>query len=179
MALFGKSRDINLFHTINSELLKDIIQTEVAYYKFALEQTTSNVYGESMGKVYYEPMKIACLIDRQDEAWSSDDFGSDMNQTMTFNFLKNELIDINLVPQVGDILLFRNNFYETDSRSENQLIMGRDKDYALSTETTEHGDSFSIILNAHISRVEKLNLIPLRGGKYPITIKLSGGTANS
>ena len=43
MALFGKSRDINLFHTINFELLKDIIQTEIAYYKFALERTTSNV----------------------------------------------------------------------------------------------------------------------------------------
>ena len=43
MALFGGQRDINLFHTINSELLKDIIQTEVAYYKFALEQTTINV----------------------------------------------------------------------------------------------------------------------------------------
>tara|TARA_R110002051_G_scaffold175845_1_gene245993 strand:- start:2515 stop:3054 length:540 start_codon:yes stop_codon:yes gene_type:complete len=179
MALFGKSRDINLFHTINSELLKDIIQTEVAYYKFALEQTTSNVYGESMGKVYYEPMKIACLIDRQNEVWSSDDFGSDMNQSVTFNFLKNELIDINLVPQVGDILLFRNNFYETDSRSENQFIMGRDSNYALSTETTEHGDSFSIILSTHISRVEKLNLIPLRGGKYPSTTKLDGGNANS
>jgi len=102
-----------------------------------------------------------------------------MNQAMTFNFLKNELIDINLVPQVGDILLFRNNFYETDSRSENQLIMGRDSNYALSTETTEHGDSFSIILSAHISRVEKLNLIPLRGGKYPSTTKLDGGNANS
>ena len=171
MALFGKSRDINLFHTINSELLKDIIQTEVAYYKFALEQTTSNVYGESMGKVYYEPMKISCLINREDQSWSSDN--------VTFNFLKNELIDINLVPQVGDILLFRNNFYETDSRSENQFIMGRDSNYALSTETTEHGDSFSIILSTHISRVEKLNLIPLRGGKYPSTTKLDGGNANS
>ena len=179
MALFGKNRDINLFHTINSELLKDIIQTEVAYYKFALEQTTSNVYGESMGKVYYEPMKIACLINREDQSWSSDDFGSDMNQSITFNFLKNELLDINLVPQVGDILLFRNNFYETDSKSENQFFMGRDPNYALATETTEHGDSFSIILSAHISRVEKLNLIPLRGGKYPTTTKLSGGTANS
>ena len=87
MALFGKSRDINLFHTINSELLKDIIQTEIAYYKFALEQTTSNVYGESMGKVYYEPMKIACLIDKQDQAWSSDDFGSDVNQEISFKFV--------------------------------------------------------------------------------------------
>ena len=71
-------RDINLFHTINSELLKDIIQTEIAYYKFALEQTNVNVYGEAPGKNYYEPMKIACLIERGDQVWSSDDFGSDI-----------------------------------------------------------------------------------------------------
>ena len=179
MALFGKNRDVNLFHTINSELIKDIIQTEVDYYKFALEQTTSNVYGESMGKNYYEPMKIACLIDRQDQTWASDAFGSDINQTVDFRFLKQELLTINLIPEVGDILLFRNNFYEADSKIENQLIMGRDKDYALSTETSTHGDSFSIILNTHISRVEKLNLIPLRGGKYPEIIKPYGGIANT
>ena len=178
MALFGKSRDINLFHTINSELLKDIIQTEVAYYKFALEQTVANVYGESMGKNYYEPLKIACLIERQDQAWASDDFGSDVNQTVGFRFLKNELIDINLIPEVGDILLFRNNFYEIDSKIENQLIMGRDKDYAISKETIEHGESFSVLVNTHISRVEKLNLIPLRSGKYPDTIKIDSGNAN-
>jgi hypothetical protein len=178
MALFGKNRDINLFHTINSELIKDIIQTEVAYYKFALEQTTSNVYGEAMGKNYYEPMKISCLIDREDHSWSSDDFGSDINQTISFSFLKYELKTLNLIPEVGDILLFRNNFYEVDSRNENQLILGRDPNYAMSTETTNHGDSFSIIVNTHISRVEKLNLIPLREGKYPTITKVDGGIAN-
>jgi len=178
MALFGGARDINLFHTINSELLKDIIQTEVAYYKFALEQTTVNVYGEAPGKNYFEPLKIACLISRNDQEWSSDDFGSDINQSLSFRFLKNELFTINLIPEVGDLLLFRNNFYEVDSRIENQLILGRDKDYAISTETTNFGDSFSILLNTHISRVEKLNLIPLREGKYPVTEKLDGGTAN-
>ena len=178
MALFGKNRDINLFHTINDELLKDIIQTEVAYYKFALEQTTSNVYGESMGKNYYEPMKIACLIDRQDQTWASDAFGSDINQTVDFRFLKQELLTINLIPEVGDILLFRNNFYEVDSRVENQLIMGRDKDYAISVETAHFGESFSVLVSAHISRVEKLNLVPLRGGAYPTTTKLDGGIAN-
>ena len=178
MALFGGSRDINLFHTINSELLKDIIQTEVAYYKFALDQTTSNVYGESVGKNYFEPLKIACLISRADQDWSSDDFGSDINQTIDFRFLKEELKSINLLPEVGDILLFRNNFYEIDTRIENQLILGRDPDYAISTETIDFGDSFSILINTHISRVEKLNLIPLREGKYPTTEKLDGGTAN-
>ena len=178
MALFGGSRDISLFHNLNNELLKDIIQTEIAYYKFALEQTATNVYGEAPGKNYYEPLKIACLIDRSDQTWTSDDFGSDVNQSHNFMFLKNELKDINLIPEVGDILLFRNNFFEVDSRTENQLIMGRDKDYAISTETIDFGESFSIILNTHISRVEKLNLIPLRGGKYPTTTKVDGGTKN-
>ena len=178
MALFGGKRDINLFHTINGELLKDIIQTEVAYYKFALEQTKTNVYGEAPGKNFFEPLKIACLIDRQDQAWSSDVFGSDINQTILFRFLKEELKDINLTPEVGDLLLFRNNFYEVDSRVENQLILGRDPDYAIASETTSFGDSFSIVINTHISRVDKLNLIPLRGAKYPSIVKSDGKTSN-
>ena len=179
MALFGGSRDVSLFHNLNKELINDIIQTEIAYYKFALEQTKANVYGEAPGKNYYEPLKIACLIDRQDQAWSSDAFGSDVNQTVGFRFLKQSLQDINLIPEVGDLLLFKNNFYEVDSRIENQLILGRDPDYAIATETTDFGKSFSIIINTHISRVEKLNLIPLREGKYPTTTKLDGGIANT
>ena len=179
MALFGNSRDVSLFHNINGELLNDIIQTEIAYYKFALEQTVSNVYGEAPGKNYYEPIKLACLIDRTDQAWSADDFGSDVNQVVSFAFLKKELKDINLIPEVGDILLFRNNFYEVDTKVENQLILGRDPDYAISTETIDFGDSFSIVVSAHISRVEKLNLVPLRAGVYPSLDKLDGGTANS
>ena len=54
----------------------------------------------------------------------------------------------------------------------------RDKDYAISTETADHGASFSISVTANMSRVEKLNLIPLRGGKYPTTTKSDGGIAN-
>ena len=178
MALFGGSRDVSLFHNLNKELINDIIQTEIAYYKFALEQTKINVYGEAPGKQYFEPLKIACLIDKQDQDWSVDDFGPNVNQSISFRFLKNELKDINLVPEIGDLLLFKNNFYEVDAKVENQLILGRDPDYAISTETIDFGDSFSILLSTHISRVEKLNLIPLRGGKYPSTTQLDGGTVN-
>ena len=178
MALFGGSRDISLFNSISKELINDIIQSEVGYYKFALEKTTSNVYGESQGKVYYEPVRIACLMNREDQSWSSDDFGSDVNQTLNFRFLKEELKDINLVPEVGDILLFRNNFHEVDSKIENQLILSKDPDYAISTGTTDFGNSHSIILNTHISGIERLNLIPLRGGKYPSTTKITDGIAN-
>ncbi len=178
MALFGGSRDISLFNTLNKELINDIIQTEIGYYKFVLEKTTSNIYGESMGKMFYEPVRIACLINREDQSWSSDDFGSDIDQSVNFRFLKEGLKDINLFPEIGDILLFRNNFYEVDSKIENELILGKDPDYAISTGTLDFGNSHSVILNAHLSRVEKLNLIPLRGGKYPSTNKITDGTAN-
>ena len=159
MALFGGNRDVDLFKTINNELLKDILQLEVAYYKFALAQTAINVYGEAPGKNYYEPMGIACLHSRSDQSWSSDEFGPDVNQTINFTFLRKEFIELNLFSDVGDLILFRNNFYEVDSRIENQLVLGKDPDYA-------------------ISRVEKLNLIPLRGGKYPTTTKINDGEAN-
>ena len=178
MALFGGSRDISLFNTVSKELINDIIQLEVGYYKFALERTTANVYGESMGKMFYEPVRIACLMKKEDQSWSSDDFGSDVNQTIDFRFLKEELKGINLVPEVGDLLLFKNNFYEVDTRVENQLILGKDPDYAISTGATDFGNSHSIILTGHLSTVEKLNLIPLRGGKYPTTTKVTDGIAN-
>ena len=53
MALFGRKRDVSLIKNISKELINDIIQTEIAYYKFALEQTSTNVYGEAPGKNYY------------------------------------------------------------------------------------------------------------------------------
>ena len=56
--------------------------------------------------------------------------------------------------------------------------MGRDKDYAISTETTDFGESFSVLVSGHLSRVEKLNLIPLREGNYPTTTKVDGGVIN-
>ena len=178
MALFGKSRDICLFNNLNKELINDIIQSEVGYYKFALERTTANVYGESQGKVYYEPVRIAGLIARDDQKWSATNFGPDVNQQNTFRFLKHELETINLVPEVGDIILYRNNFYEVDGKIENQLIVGKDPDYAISTGTTDFGSSFSIIVSANLSGIERLNLIPLRGGKYPSITKITDGIAN-
>ena len=98
MSLFGGSRDISLFNTVSRELINDIIQTEVGYYKFALERTTANVYGESMGKMFYEPVRIACLINKQDQAWSSDDFGSDVNQSIDFRLLQVGVKDFILFP---------------------------------------------------------------------------------
>ena len=178
MPLFGGSRDISLFRTMNKELINDIIQTEVAYYKFALNETISNIYGESNKKSYYEPLRLSCLIEKNDQEWSSDDFGPDIKQTYKYNFLKDDLVDINLIPEVGDLILNNNDFWEVDTFVENQYFAGKRPEYAISTDTQDFGVSLSIILSTHLSRVEKLNLIPLRGGKYPITEVALGSNTN-
>ena len=147
MALFGGSRDINLFHTINSELLKDIIQTEIAYYKFALEQTTVNVYGEAPGKNYFEPLKIACLIDRTDQSWASDDFGSDVGYNHSFSFLKDDLIDINLKPDIGDVINWNYAYFEINSINENMLIGG------------DVNKNFDLVCTTHLTRLSRVNLV--------------------
>jgi hypothetical protein len=169
MPLFGGSRDISLFKSMNRELINDIIQMEIAYYKLALNQTVSNIYGESNKKSYYEPLRISCLINREEQAWSSDDFGPNISQVFKYSFFKPDLVNLNLVPEVGDLILNNNDFWEVDTFVENEFFVGKKPEYAISEDNLNFGASISIILNTHLSRIEKLNLIPLRDGKYPST----------
>ena len=50
MALFGRQRDINFVIGVNHELLDNIIEQQVDYYKPYLQDTkskdTANLYGE-------------------------------------------------------------------------------------------------------------------------------------
>ena len=161
-------------------MVKSLLDPMINYPEIKTLDPEDRYYEASQFEIdiFDEPVRIACLINKEDQSWSSDDFGSDINQSINFRFLKHELKVINLVPEVGDILVFKNNFYEVDTRVENQLIFGKDPDYAISGGTIDFGDSFSILLNTHLSRVEKLNLIPLREGKYPTTKKVDSGVAN-
>ena len=57
MALFGGARDISLFRGLNRELIGDIITQQCIYYKFKLNETKVNMYGEAAGaKFYNEPV---------------------------------------------------------------------------------------------------------------------------
>jgi hypothetical protein len=166
-ALFGSSRDISFIKQINKELLDDIIQQEVDYYKYYLPETkgkdTENLYGEaSSQKTYYTATRLTCLLTRGDQAYVQDDqFGIDVTQPMTFAFLKPKLREINLVPNAGDIIEVRGNYYEIDQVNENQFFAGKDGDYGKSV-GSEFGESLSIICEAHYTRVTRLQIIKSR-----------------
>jgi len=104
--LFGSNRDFDLLVNINRELLKDVVEQEVLYYKLSLEDTLSNLYGESLTKNWLEPLKLNCLITRGDQVITTDDFGPDLSREASFAFIRQDLEDVQMVPEVGDILMW-------------------------------------------------------------------------
>lgn len=174
MSLFGTSRDASLIRHLNRELINNIIEQQVGYYKISLEKTKTNVYGESNGtKIFYDPVLVNCLIERTPPNWTTDSFGPDVNQDITFRFLRDDLAGLDLsielaeggkgfqygiYPEVGDIVLWNNDYYELDTVIENQLFIGKDPSYSYSTDNDDFGLSLSIICKGHYTRAEKLGI---------------------
>jgi hypothetical protein len=160
--LFGSKRDFNLLVNINRELLKDIIEQEILYYKISLEQTQTNIYGEATEKIYNQPIKLNCLITRGDQVVSVDEFGPDLGREVSFAFLRPDLEDTVTVPEVGDIVEWHNDFYMVDTVRENQLFLGRDSSYNLTDYGQLYGSSVSIIVDTHLTRIDALGLVNVR-----------------
>jgi hypothetical protein len=158
MALFGGLRDIHLFKTMNRELLEDIISQQIGYYKIKLSDTPVNMYGEAVNKYYIGPVLLNCLIERGDFASNRIDYSIDVNRTSVFRFFKDHLKDADVVPEIGDIVMFNEHYFEVDNVNENQLIVGKDNDYAYSEGLQSFGNSLSIILETHYVSPDKLGI---------------------
>lgn len=158
MALFGRQRDVLLINSINRELINDIVTQQIGYYKPTLVKTVSNIYGEAVNKFFNEPLLINCLIQRNDQEWSSDEFGSDVNRELTFGFFREDLMDLQVLPEVGDVIFFQENYYEVDSVQENQLFVGKNPEYPYSEGLEQFGTSISIICRGHLVPADKYGL---------------------
>jgi hypothetical protein len=157
-ALYGGSRDISFIRHINKELINNIIEQQVGYYKISLDKTISNVYGESTKKVYNDPILVNCLIERSPSTWGETEFGTDVTRDISVRFLRDILVDIQLVPEVGDIILWQDSYYEIDGLVENQLVVGKDPSYSYNDNNNDFGSSISIITTAKYIRPEKLGI---------------------
>lgn len=158
MSLFGSARDVATFKIFTKELVEDIVSQEVGYYKYKLDDTQINVYGEAMKKYFIGPVLIPCLIVRGEFNRESTDYGPDTVRTVDFRFFKDHLIEANVVPEVGDVVMYNQDYYEVDNVNENQLILGKNPDYQYSSGPGNFGQSYSIILTTHYSSPDKLGI---------------------
>ena len=152
MALFGGQRDMSLFRTVNKELINDIIDTEIYYYKLIIQETKTNLYGEGKDKTYYSPVKIPTLIDRSNADKSFEEFGTDYKRTITFAFLRDTLVDKNIFPEIGDVIEWNEAYFTINAVVENQLIGG------------QIYKNFSVVASANMTQLDKLQIENVRVG---------------
>ena len=65
----------------------------------------------------------------------------------TDNYSLEDLIDTNVEPEIGDIIMWSENYYEIDNVTENQLFLGKDNAYSLTDYGSNFGASISLILD--------------------------------
>ena len=168
MAIFGSARDISMFRKINRELLGDVITQQVAIYKYVLDQTKINMYGESSGGKFFDgPILLNALITVGDNTSPTNDFGVDFNWDIKVAFLRDDLVEANVHPEVGDIILYQESYFEVDNTNETQYFVGKNPDFPYESNPINPGlENFgynvSIICSAHYTPADKLNIIKQR-----------------
>jgi len=159
MALFGGPRARSFFRHHNRQLLNRIVAQEVLYYKLSLSETNYNIYGESKSKMYYQPILLTCLFEASEQTSEDAEYGKSRAQVINFRFLRDDLIDLNLLPEAGDIISWQESYYEVDLVVENQRVMGKNPEYSLQADLEKYGESWSMICRSHLTNVNKLNII--------------------
>jgi hypothetical protein len=149
-----------MFSNINNELLTQVIEQKVGYYQVILDETPSNLYGENSDKSFTGPVLINCLLERGETESPTDDFVVDTKRTLIVRFFIPHLMAANVVPQIGDIVLWNEDYFEVNNVNENQLVVGKDPSYAYTdiNGVPDAGFNFSIILTCHYTRPERVGL---------------------
>lgn len=130
----------------------------VIYYKINLEQTVTNMYGESLEKWYYQGVKVPCNIDRGATTNQDDEFGVETFQNITVSIPRAIAQSYNFLPEVGDILMDRERYYELNSLdSQFFTIPGTGAANGVSGTT---GQTIIYVLSCYLTRITKLNIIP-------------------
>jgi len=164
MAIFGSQRDISLFRHLNRELLWDFITQQCAIYKLKINETKVNMYGEASGaRFYQEPVLLNALIARGEQNQPTDDFGVTFNWDIEFRFFRDDLVDANVVPEIGDIIMYNDGYYEIDNSNANQFFVGKDPDYPnnvnpLNPGLENFGTNLSIICKAHYTPADRVQI---------------------
>lgn len=168
MALFGSSRDASFLRGMNREVMGNIISQQCAFYKYKLAETKINIYGESSGGKFFEgPILFNALITVGDNVSPTSDLGVNFDWPVSFAFLRDDLVDANVHPEVGDVILYQESYWEVDNTNIVQFWAGKDPEYPydvnpLNPGLQNFGYNVSVTCECHYIPSDRINLIRTR-----------------
>jgi len=146
MPKFFNTRDLSFIQTVAEEVVDSVVEQWITLYKMSVGESRTNLYGESIGKVYHAPSNLMCIVDREPQSVSYEGFGASKDQTVVFAFMRHQLRTLDLpkirdvngtlitadtiqntlhgYPEIGDVVSFDNTFYEIDHIKETKLVSG-------------------------------------------------------
>ena len=151
-------KDIDTFDKFNKELIGNlatgqdgIINQEVVVYKISANDTETNMYGEtSQGKVFKPGVQLTALVEAENQTTTTDEFGPDLQQNTVFSFIRQSLVDISFVIEIGDVINWNDGYWEISNIDENQLVGGQT--------SLKH----SVICDTFLVRISHLNIERVR-----------------
>jgi hypothetical protein len=146
MPKFVLERDVDFFKSIARELVDDVVQNIITLFKINLNETKVNIYGEAMNKTWLPGVNLYALVDRESESARYEGFGADTDQTITFKVDRFKCEEINVYPEVGDVILYNSSYFEIDNTTEIQFAGGQTY------------NSFSIVISAFMVSKSNLNI---------------------
>jgi hypothetical protein len=147
MPRFVTERDFLFFQHINREVVVDVVDVEVILYKIIQDIANVNIYGESISKARYRGISLNALIKYPKAQPGSEGFGYDITQPgVEFRFVRKLLQDVDVYPDIGDIIKYNESYYEIDNINETQLVAAR----------PEYNNN--IICETHLTRKSSLNI---------------------
>jgi hypothetical protein len=106
-------------------LVDVVIETAVVLYKLVIEDSKTNLYGESLNKTYYQGVQTTAMIEREPGTSEYEGFGADKSQNVEFRFNRFTLKDTGFYPEIGDIIFHNDGYFEIDNVREDQMVGGQ------------------------------------------------------
>ena len=179
MPKFFHNRDIDFIKTIAEEVVDSVVEQWISLFKMSVGESDTNLYGESLGKVYHSPATLMAIVDREPQSIVHDGFGVDREQVVTFSFNRQrireheipQILTINNreipadsiqntvygYPEIGDIVVFDNTYYEIGQVKQEKLIGGSPLTFA--SGSIESGDNrMSLIVSAFMVRKSTIQI---------------------
>jgi hypothetical protein len=126
------------------------------------------MYGEaSGGKFFEEPVLLNALITVGATSNPTSELGVNFDWPITFAFLRDDLVEANLVPEVGDVILYHESYWEVDNARATQYFVGKDPDYPyaqnpLNPGLDQFGYNVSLVCETHYTPADRVNIIKQR-----------------
>ena len=171
--MFARQRDVSLVRHLNREVMGNVITQQAAFYQFKLEETKVNIYGEAAAEKFYNgPFLFNCLINRGAQEYPENAEGIQFEQPIDFYFLRDDLFDANVVPDVGDIILYQEGYYGVQGTIANQYWSGKNPDYPnndsdgkpnpLNPNLQLFGTNLSILVSTYYISADKPAISPFK-----------------